>query len=179
MDIHGLPPVRREALRQEWEDRKLTDLIDRIESHYHARARAFIHAILPAIESIEKEKPASMSELVVNLKHLREMLTENFLQHLEHEEQLLFPQIRALVSAGTSQQGLKSLGRIHDEHDQITDTLIRVKVQTTLDRLRNVDDEQARTLCEQLEGFLTDLSEHVFIEDEILFVRALHLEKRG
>jgi regulator of cell morphogenesis and NO signaling len=179
MDIRGLSATKREALRREWEHRKLADLIEHIESHYHGRARGFIDAVVPKIKAIENETPEGTGDVLVNLKHLREMLTENFLQHLDHEEEMLFPQIRALEAEGASQKGLKSLGRIHDEHDQITDTLIRLKVQTTLDRLQDVPDERAKALCSQLESFLADLTEHVFLEDEILFVGALHLEKHG
>jgi iron-sulfur cluster repair protein YtfE (RIC family) len=59
------------------------------------------------------------------------------------------------------------------------DSLVRLKVQSTLCRLPEEACAHSRSLYDNLVVLLADLQEHTFLEDEILFLEALELEKRS
>lgn len=173
-----LTPERKEGLRQYWQEKSLTELADFIETHYHARAKSLIPQIVAEIDTLAKESPSEAKDLAVALQHLRLMLTEDMEKHTREEEDVLFPYIRSLESGAVAGDSLRSLGRIHDEHDQIIDTLIRLKLESTLCRFPESACEHCRPLHDRLAVLLADLEEHAFLEDEILFLEALDLEKQ-
>jgi len=152
-------------------------LADYIEVHYHARAKALVPEIVKEIEAILNATPEDIRDAMVPLQHLRIMLTEDMEKHTREEEEVLFPYIRSLESGVTPDGTLGSIGRIHNEHDQIVDTLVRIKLKSTLCRLPESTCEYCRPLYDRLAVLLADLHEHAFLEDDILFPEALELEK--
>lgn len=172
-----LTSEHKKALRISWQDRSLTELADFIESHYHARATKMVAEIITQIDSIGRSAAKEVRDVLIPLKHLRQMLTEDLVKHTREEEEILFPYIRNLEKGGGTGDVLHSISRIHHEHDQIMDTLVRLKLESTLYRLPESPCDICQALCDSLLVFLSDLQEHTFLEDEVLFVEALELEK--
>ena len=177
MEANQLTPERKEALRQYWQEKSLTELMDFIVTHYHARAKNLVSQIVEEIDALAKKIPCGIKDLSFALQQLRTMLTEDMEKHTQEEEEVLFPYIRSLESGAASAGLLRSFGRIHDEHDQIIDTLVRLKLESTLCRLPESACDHCRPLHDCLAVLLADLQEHVFLEDEVLFLEALELEK--
>lgn len=177
MEEIELTYARKETLRSYWEGKSLTELTDFIVAHYHARAASLVPEIVEEIDAIRKEAPEDVRDVLIPLQHLRQMLTEDLARHTSEEEEKLFPYIRALESGTVAADTLHSFARIHDEHDQIIDTLVRLKVQSTLCRLPESPCKHCRPLYDRLAVLLVDLREHAFLEDEILFLDALEMEK--
>lgn len=169
--------ARKEALRKHWQTKSLTELADFIEPHYHARAREFIPVIAAEIDEICKSTPQDLQDVVIPLKHLRAMLTEDMEKHTQEEEEVLFPYVRKLEADTARGNKLRSASRIHNEHDQIIDLLVKTKLETTLCRLPDLPCAHCRPLNDRLAILLADLQEHAFLEDDILFLEALELEK--
>jgi regulator of cell morphogenesis and NO signaling len=179
MNAMQLTPERKETLRQYWQEKSLSELMDFIVAHYHARAARLVSQIVAEIDILDREASCTPKDLSTALQHLRTMLTDDLAQHTREEEDLLFPYIRSLETGAGANGSLRSLGRIHDEHDQIMDSLVRLKVQSTLCRLPEEACAHCRSLHDGLAVLLVDLQEHTFLEDEVLFLEALDLEKRG
>lgn len=173
-----LTPARKEALRALWEERSLTELADFVETHYHGRTASLVPEVVTEIDEILSTLKEDAHDVLTPLRHLRIMLTEDLVRHTWEEEETLFPYIRALESGEKGSGTLRSFARIHDEHDQIMDTLVRLKVQSTLCRLPESACDHCRPLHDRLAILLSDLQEHAFLEDELLFLEALDLEKR-
>lgn len=173
-----LTPERESSLRDYWAGKSLTELTNFIVAHYHARSKEAIQEISEHIEAVCNAAPSEAKDVTISLKHLRGMLIEDLAKHSKNEEEVLFPYIRALEAGATSGRTLRSTEHIQDMHDQIVDTLVRVKLESTLCRLPKSSCDQCRPLYDVMAVLLADLQEHTFLEEEILFPRALHLEKR-
>lgn len=170
---------RKAELREAWADRSLSELADHIETDLHARMRSFIARIVDEIDAVLAEVGNDDPDRpTLFLANLRSMLTEDLERHAREEEEVLFPHIRALEKGESGKLMLHSMGRIQDEHDQIADTLVRLMVDTALDRLPVSLRERTEALVANLETFRADLREHVFLEEELLFAGAVELERR-
>ncbi len=178
-------------LRRAWEDRPLGAMIDHILDRYHTPLHRDLPGLVDKIGSARKELTGPARELDRPLRDLEELLRTDLPDHLRAEEEALFPRIRAHLRADESRAergekaaapaggGLRSLGRIQDDHNQIMDMLIALHAENVLDRLPETtpagDDHPLR---EDLKRLVGDLREHAFLEDEVLFPRAVALEKR-
>lgn len=115
------------------------------------------------------------------------MLHTEIFNHLDKEERILFPYIKQLVEA--EKKGVKPkapefgeaanpIAMMEDEHDEAGTSMAKIR------RLSNnfTPPEDActtyRILYQNLEGFEKDLHKHVHLENNILFPKALELEKR-
>lgn len=178
MDMVDLSPERKELLCAYWAKRPLGELADFISMHYHGRACQMIPALQDTIEALLTALPEELLDVRLPLKHLLQLLTEDMMHHLRTEEDRVFPAIRALEAGHTPVAQIRSFGHIHDEHDQIIDTLVRLKLVSTLCRMPELGCPRCGGLQDQLAVLLTDLQEHVFLEDGILLARAIEMEQR-
>ncbi|ELR72005.1 Nitric oxide-dependent regulator DnrN or NorA [Fulvivirga imtechensis AK7] len=107
-------------------------------------------------------------------------ITEDLLEHMEKEEQVLFPAIRTMVSKGKVHFPFGSIRNpimmMEDEHSEAGqgfDDIRRLSEQYTIP-----EDACAsyRLLFEKLQAFEDDLHQHVHLENNILFPKAIALE---
>ena len=154
---------------QRWDQAPLKDLIDHILVTYHEPLREE----LPRLESmagkvleVHKEKdPETLSELLSVCVDLHAELK----QHMSKEEQILFPMIR-------SGQGGMANGPISvmlHEHDSAATALRRLR---ELTRGYEVPAEACNTwraLWHGLAALEESLHQHIHLENNILFPRAL------
>ncbi len=107
--------------------------------------------------------------------------------HMFKEEQILFPYILALASTSVenSTAPFAPFGTVNNpirmmmtEHDAVGEILRELRT-TTSDYSTPADGGISyRTLYEALEGFEKDLHQHIHLENNILFPRAVELEAR-
>jgi regulator of cell morphogenesis and NO signaling len=107
--------------------------------------------------------------------------------HMFKEEQILFPYVLALANAGLENNTapFAPFGTINNpirmmmmEHDTAGDLLRKLRA-TTSDYDTPADGcISYRTLYEALEAFEKDLHQHIQLENNILFPRAIELEAR-
>ncbi len=159
----------REAPTEAWTNRSLSSLIDHIVSHYHERLRRDLPGLIESAEKIERVHGSKDSCPKGLAEHLRNMRAE-IEQHLEKEEQVLFPAIVAGARGTRVQMPIRVMMHEHDDHG------------VNLERMRRIatgfvpPSEACKTwraLYASLEKLEAELMEHIHLENNLLFPRAL------
>ena len=151
-----------------WDERPLAELADFIEGYYHARLRVQLPELVRLATRVEErhaEKASCPRGLTAHLTAVHHAV----LDHLAKEEQILFPMLRA-------GRGAQAGGPIHVmeiEHDDHRENLEQTR-RLTADL---VAPEEACTTWRALYlGLLElerELMEHIHLENNVLFRRAL------
>lgn len=161
-------------------------LVDYIVNNHHEFTRNKLPEIGRYAQKVAKVHGKRHEELNEIYYEFTMLHTEIF-NHLDKEERILFPYIKQLVEA--EEQGTKPgnpafgmaanpIAMMEEEHDEAGTTMAKIR------RLSNdfMPPEDActtyRLLYQNLEGFEKDLHKHVHLENNILFPKALELEKR-
>lgn len=169
---------------RDWQTTPLSELIAHIVGLHHA----FVKQELPRLEALAKKVCAvhggSHPELALIQKSFVGMKQE-LDQHLQKEEQVLFPHIARVEEAmrkgepapavpfGTVQNPIRMMTSEHDD------------VGTELKAMRAASDDYSvppegcfsyRALYQGLEAFERDLHQHIHLENNILFPRAVVME---
>lgn len=152
-----------------WDDKPLPALIDFILARYHEPLRGDLPALLGAAQRVERvhsRRPSCPKGLADALDQLWTELE----QHLMKEEQLLFPAIRRGVRGEPIHMPVRVMMHEHDDHG------------ASLKRLRELAHDFVpppeacatwRALYTGLQKLETELMEHIHLENNILFPRAL------
>lgn len=166
----------------EWAIDFLSDYI--VNSHHK-----FSRAKLPEIRAYAKKVAAVHGRRHPELNQIYHEFTslyEEMISHLDKEEELLFPYIKELVEARRKGQkpdepefgeAANPVSMMEDEHDK-AGTVMQIIRELSND-FTPPDDACTtyRLLFENLEAFEKDLHKHVHLENNILFPKALQLEK--
>lgn len=156
-----------------------------IERHHD-----FVRSKSPEIESYARKVAKVHGKRHEELNDILEeflALKEELLQHLEKEENVLFPYIKTLTEAekngkspdkppfGTVENPVAMMEQEHDEAGEAME-----RIQKLSDDFTPPEDActSYRVLFQNLEGFQDDLHKHVHLENNVLFPKALELEKR-
>lgn len=154
--------------RPRWDTRPLSEIVDHIVSYYHARLRTELPELVAMAARVE-ERHAEKPTCPVGLRAHLETIHQAVLDHLYKEEQILFPMIVAGRGAGAG-------GPIHVmeiEHDDHAVNLAKTR-HITGDL---VPPPEACTTWRALYGRLVELEaelmDHIHLENNVLFPRAL------
>lgn len=151
-----------------WDERPLNELIDHILTRYHEPLREELPrlaAMASKVERVHADKPHAPHGLA---RHLGAMI-EAVEDHLEKEEQILFPAIRAGHGQGLSMP----IHVMEQEHDDHGASLRRIRA-LTADLVPPPDACTTwRTLYVGLEEFERELMDHIHLENHVLFPRSL------
>jgi regulator of cell morphogenesis and NO signaling len=151
-----------------WSKRPLPDLIGFIEDHCHARLKREIPeliALAAKVEDVHAGKPTCPRGLTAHLRQMHRAI----LEHLEKEEQVLFPAIRAGRGHGTWPT-VHSLETEHEDHGK---SLARLR-ELTADLTAPAEARPTwRALYRRLARLADELMDHVSLENHVLFPRAL------
>lgn len=162
---------------EQWRDRTLTELIQYIVTKHHD----YLRAELPVIEMQLERTEASESHTESNgLKRTFRQFRREMENHMKKEEVVLFPLIEKIEQTRTAgeEPPVLPFGTIEhpiavmkQEHDQARKELAEICTLTagftrgkasTLEKLRTLD---------------ADMGVHSRLEDEILFPRAIDMER--
>ena len=151
-----------------WDERPLGELIDHIVAYYHRRLREELPQLVEMAAKVERrhaEKAACPRGLHDHLDYVHQAV----LDHLAKEEQVLFPMIRA-------GRGPHAAGPIHVmevEHEDHAQNLARTRALTG----NLVPPAEAcatwTALYLRLAALEIELMEHIHLENNVLFRRAL------
>ena len=154
---------------ERWDTAPLNDVIDHILAAYHRpqlEELRRLDAMLRKVVSVHGDKdPERLNELLGVFLALE----GDLFYHFAKEEQVLFPLIRR--GQGATADGPMSV--MHDEHDSAGAALRRIR---ELTNNYEVPAEACTTwlaLWHGLEAFEESLHQHIHIENNILFPRAL------
>jgi regulator of cell morphogenesis and NO signaling len=151
-----------------WDERPLPDLIQHILDRYHAPLRADLPRLIQLARDVEQVN-AQRSDGPVGLADLLVEVREAVESHLAKEEQILFP----LILAGRGPMAHMPVQVMVQEHHDHGQNLRRIREIT--DDLRVPADAGAswRDLYRALGDLESDLLDHISLENDVLFPRAL------
>ncbi len=152
----------------QWTNRPLHELTDFIVNRYHAALRRELPELIALAEKVERRHAEKESRPAGLTTHLR-MIHAAMLDHMQKEEQILFP----LIDAGSGNQAAGPVQVMESEHREHAVNLQRTR-ELTHDFL---PPEEActswRALYLRLNELEAELMEHIHLENNILFPRAL------
>jgi regulator of cell morphogenesis and NO signaling len=170
-------------LYDEWRPDFLVDYI----SHVH---HAYIFQTLPALSASLESFVIGHQSKYPELKNLTELftgLTGILMQHNRYEDEIIFPYIKQIEAAYRRKESYgnllvrtlrKPLENVEKEHLQIQDMLDKIKLLTN-------EFTPPATAClnyvvifKKLEELCQNLIQHNYLEQEVLFPKALAIEQK-
>jgi regulator of cell morphogenesis and NO signaling len=171
---------------KKWESRSLAELIQHIIAAHHQYLREELPALETLLMQSSKGRSEPQTDSVAALIKIFRQFRRGMEEHMKREEAVLFPMIEKLESAHAA--GLApprwpfgSIGRpiemMEQEHDRARKELAEIRSLTKdYTRIPAMAAEQPSTL-DKLKALDGDMEIHSRLEDEILFPRAIALER--
>jgi regulator of cell morphogenesis and NO signaling len=172
---------------EDWQSRSLADLVNHIVETHHVYTRSE----LERLDHLSAKVASVHGRNHPELERVRELFLElqkDLIPHMLKEEQVLFPYIRQLEAAsqsghpapvpffGTVRNPVRMMAQEHDR----AGALLRELRSASRDYEVPADAcTSYRTLYEALQEFEKDLHQHIHLENNILFPRAVVLESAG
>jgi regulator of cell morphogenesis and NO signaling len=172
----------RSAQDVDWQTAPLKDLIDHIVHRHHAFTRTQLVLIRELAEKVWHRHGSAHPE-VFQVREAIVNIDAGLMHHFYCEEDVLFPYIKGLENAGSEPLPAvfsdinHPVSRMMAEHDQTGDEL-RVLREVTNNYL--VPDDACttyRALYRAIQDLERDIHRHIHLENNILFPRALKLER--
>lgn len=177
-------PVASRALPyNEWDPAFLADYI--VNTH-HTYVRNTLPDIITYAQKVARVHGDQHPELLEINKHV-ENISEELMGHLPKEEQILFPFIKQLVHAKNNNLPLERphFGTVENpvkmmeaEHESAGHELERIRELSNNYSLPEDACGSYKMLFRMLEDFESDLHTHIHLENNILFPKALEIEKQ-
>jgi regulator of cell morphogenesis and NO signaling len=173
-----------EKIAGEIGEESLKDLTRYIVEVHHSYLRSELPPLARTIAKLENAHDAGHPE-VAPLGRALFRLIDELLAHMKKEETVLFPAIRSLEQALEQKHGLppSSFGSIRNpiwmmeqEHNGIISIIREIRALTRDYTLRDPECEMFRVLSQALQALEIDIHEHIKLEHNVLFPRAIQLE---
>lgn len=161
---------------EDWRGRKLADLIRHIVAKHHEHLREE----LPAMERMLSLKHSASQPQTGELLKTFRQFSHGMINHMKKEEAVLFPMIEKIESARNAGEEPPQLpfGTIEhpiavmeEEHEQARKELAEIRA------LTNGFTQGESSALKRLKILDADMGIHSGLEDEILFPRAIALER--
>jgi regulator of cell morphogenesis and NO signaling len=151
-----------------WESRPLLQIIRHIVDHYHARLRDELPRLIQMAERVETvhgEKASCPRGLADHLNSMHAAV----LEHLAKEEVMLFP----MIAAGRGSRASMPIHMMEVEHEDHGESLRKTRELTANLAVPAAACATWSALYLRLEEFEAELMEHIHLENNVLFRRAL------
>ncbi|MGZ4787010.1 MAG: iron-sulfur cluster repair di-iron protein [Terriglobales bacterium] len=170
-----------------WKQANLSDLIDHIVTKHHG----YVKQELPRLDSLMNKVTSKHGPKHPELSKMQELLAAldaELTSHLMKEEQVLFPYVvdceRTLRESGRVRPPMFGSVRnpIHMmelEHDSAGEVLKEMRAISNGFTAPEDGCFSFKTLYQGLMEFEADLHQHIHLENNILFPRAIDLESQG
>ncbi|MEY0430364.1 iron-sulfur cluster repair protein YtfE [Providencia rettgeri] len=163
-----LAKLATETLEQDWRKAPLSEIIDFIIVRYHDRHREQLPELILQAQKVERvhiNKPS----VPKGLSKYLEALLEELASHMMKEERVLFP----MIKNGMGKNAAGPISVMEQEHDDASDILEAIK-----DITNNVTPPPEacttwRVLYNGINELIDDLMNHINLENNLLFPRAL------
>jgi len=164
---------------RDWRGASLTELVEHLLATHHVFTRNELARLMPLMTKVAGVHGERHPELMQIREYFKE-IHNDLLPHLMKEEQVLFPYLLALdagrPAAGCFGTVAHPIRAMEYEHDQVGELLHRIR-----DISRDFDlPEDAcgsyRSLFMGLADLEADLHQHIHLENNVLFAKALEAE---
>lgn len=155
-------------LEKDWRSAPLPEIIDHIIVRYHDRHREQLPELILQATKVERVHAAKASVPRGLTKYLT-MLHEELTNHMMKEERILFP----MIKQGMGSQAGGPVSVMESEHDEAGELLEVIK--HTTNNVTPPDDACTtwRALYNGINEMIDDLMNHISLENNVLFPRAL------
>lgn len=170
-----------------WQKATLAELGEHIVAKHHEYVRQEIQRLIPLSAKVAGVHGKNHPELE-EIQSLFQSLAEELTTHLMKEERMLFPYIAQLELAAKSGNRLAAspFGTVKNpvrmmmmEHDSAGDLLRKMREVSKNYNLPADACMSFQMLYRALEEFEADLHQHIHLENNILFPRAVELEAKA
>jgi len=157
-------------------------LIDFIENNHHTYVRENIEILIQYTQRVA-EVHGELHPEVIRINELSEALVAELVPHLEKEEQILFPFVKKLLTL--KKEGLKieekfvqsPISVMQQEHDHAGDIIKEIAQLSNNFTPPEGACNTYKAMYAKLEEFQNDLFQHIHLENNILFPKAVILEE--
>lgn len=169
---------------QDWMEMPLADLTRHIREKHHQYVRAAISGTQPLLDKVVAKHGSNHAELG-EIERLFAEVSQEMIMHMQKEEQILFPYIDALEKAFSKHESVEPpffrtvTNPIHTmmkEHDAAGELIKRIRDLTSNYTAPRGACTSFNALYEALRQFEADLHQHVHLENNVLFPRAVAME---
>lgn len=160
-----------------YKDWNLDFLCDYIVNTHHKTVLRLLPQLTVYTKKIAEVHGANHPELIEIERLFAEINTE-LLQHLAHEEEVLFPAIKEQLKASNETAKktiLSEITRMEDEHEFAGGAMDKINVLSKGYKVPEDGCNTYRVTYKLLEEFEDDLHVHVHLENNILYPKALAL----
>lgn len=162
------------APRSEWADAPLVRLTDHIVRVHHEPTRAELARLTQMIDKVARVHGKN-HPFMVEVASVFHGFADELLAHMLKEERVLFPAIAALESGAEGVNVTMPIRVMNGEHDSAGDALKKMRALTSGFVTPEGGCNTFRASLAGLEELEADLHEHVHLESNVLFPRALQL----
>lgn len=168
-----------------YNDWKLDFLADYIVNTHHSYVKASIPELIKYADKVAKVHGGHHQELL-DIRQLVEEMSAEMTEHMEKEETFLFPYIKELVLTKKKDQesGRNSVNAVkkpielmEKEHEIVGKSLSDIRMLSNGYALPEDACASYGLLYKMLEEFEGDMFTHIHLENNILFTKALEIEK--
>jgi regulator of cell morphogenesis and NO signaling len=169
---------------RDWQSASLAELADYIVAKHHAFTREEIKRLVPLLAKVVGVHGKNHPELL-RVQELFGDLAQEMAAHMMKEEQILFPYIAEMEAAVNSKRPLPPamFGTVQNpvrmmmtEHDSAGKALHEMREITNGFAPPADACVSYQTLYKAIAGFEADLHQHIHLENNILFPRAVKFE---
>jgi regulator of cell morphogenesis and NO signaling len=180
---------RSESARRDehdWRERPLNSLIDHICSTHHQYVRGEITRLEPLFDKVCAVHGKRHPELL-EVRSLFEELADELSLHLMKEESILFPYVRRLEEAAIQHEPVlpapfgsvkNPVAMMEHEHESAGEALRSMRAATNGYTAPPEACTSYHALYQALADFEADLHQHIHLENNLLFPRAVEMERR-
>ena len=177
--------TKREGKDRDWQQEALADLVAHITSTHHKYTRSEIARLAPLLEkvrSVHGQNHAELQSIQTSFLGLADELT----MHMMKEEMMLFPYIVRMEESVIERQPIlpppfgtvqNPVSMMMHEHDSAGDTLRAMRKASGGYAAPADACVSYQTLYRTLAEFEADLHQHIHLENNILFPRAIAMEQ--
>jgi len=171
---------------KDWQNQLLADLIAHISNTHHVFVReetTRIEALTTKVVGVHSKNHPEL----LQVQQIVSVLSEELSVHLMKEEQILFPYVVRMeesVMAGEPAPPamfgtvMNPVRMMMQDHDGAGDALRSLRSITNDYKIPEDACISYRTLYDALKGFESDLHQHIHLENNILFPRAVAMEAK-
>jgi len=167
-----------------WTLASLSDLTRHIRERHHRYVREGIARVQPLLDKVEAKHGKNHSE-IADIRRLFTEVGREMIVHMQKEEQILFPYIDALEKAAIAHGSVEPpffqtvrnpIHAMMKEHDAAGELVKQIR-KASLEYTAPADAcTSYKALYQDLREFEADLHQHVHLENNILFPRAVEME---
>lgn len=186
-EVLDRPPGRAETAEVDWYAASLRELIRHIVDEHHAYMKTALPQLRSMISAVLKAHAAQHGYMLSQVQAVFNNLDEEISSHLMKEEQVLFPFIIAAETHAQQGQPMLSapcgsvchpIQQMEHEHESAGRALANLRKVTNDYALPPDACPTFRAMYKELQRMEADLHQHIHLENNILFPRALELERQ-